>query len=69
MDWEKGRLSVKTLRVTIDDIPEEPGSDQIAANTTDGSLLEPMTPSLLPSFAQKEQLLSEPCEEEEPPLY
>ena len=68
VDWEKGRLSVKTPRVTIEDIPEEPGSDRIAANTTDGSLLEPMVPSSLPSFAQKEQSLSEPCEEEEPPL-
>ena len=27
VDWEKGRLSVKTPRVTIKDIPEEPGSD------------------------------------------
>ena len=68
VDWEKGRLSVKTPRVTIEDIPEEPGSDQIALNTTNGSLLEPMTPSLLPSFTQKEQLSSEPCKEDEPPL-
>ena len=68
MDWEKGHLSVKTPRVTIEDIPEEPGSDRIAANTTDGYLLKPMAISLLPSFAQKEQPLSEPCEEEELPL-
>ena len=27
VDWEKGRLSVKTPRVTIEDILEEPGSD------------------------------------------
>ena len=69
IDWEKGHLSVKTLRVTIEDIPEEPGSDQIAVNTIDGSLLESMAPSLLPSFTQKEQPLSELCKEEEPPLY
>ena len=68
VDWEKGHLSVKTPRVTIEDIPEEPGSDQIAANTSDGSLLEPVVPSLLPPFTQKEQLPSEPCEEDESPL-
>ena len=28
-----------------------------------------MAPSLLLSFAQKEQPLSEPCKEEEPPLW
>ena len=68
VDWEKGCLLVETLRVTIEDIPEEPGSDRIAANTTDGSLLELMAPSLLLSFTQKEQPLSEPCKEKEPPL-
>ena len=29
--------------MTIEDVPKEPGSDQIAAVTMDGSLLEPVT--------------------------
>ena len=68
VDWEKGRLSVKATKVTIEDVPEEPGSDQIAAVTMDGSLLEPVTPT--PKTNEVPEVLppQDSSETEEPPL-
>ena len=68
VDWEKGRLSVKATKVTIEDVPEEPGSDRIAAVTTDGSLLEPVAPT--PKTNEVPEVLppQDSSETEEPPL-
>ena len=68
VDWEKGRLSVKATKVTIEDVPEEPGSDRIAAVTMDGSLLEPV--ALTPKMDKVPKVLppQDSSETEEPPL-
>ena len=68
VDWEKGRLSVKATKVTIEDVPEEPGSDRIAAVTTDGSLLEPVAPTPKTNEVPKVLPPQDSSETEEPPL-
>ena len=68
VDWEKGQLSVKATKVTIEDVPEEPGSDRIAAVTMDGSLLEPVTPTPKMDEVPKVLLPQDSGETEEPPL-
>ena len=67
VDWEKGQLSVKATKVTIEDVPEEPGSDRIAAVTMDGSILEPVAPIPKMDEAPKVLLPQDPGETEEPP--
>ena len=68
VDWEKGRLSVRAAKVTIEDVPEEPGSDQIAAVTMDGSLLEPVEPTPKMDEVPKIPLPQDPSETKELPL-
>ena len=59
---------VKATKVTIEDVPEEPGSDWIAAATTDGSLLEPVAPTPKMDEVPKVPLPQDPSETKEPPL-
>ena len=68
VDWEKGQLSVKATKITIEDVPEEPGSNRIAAVTMDGSLLEPVAPT--PKMDEVPKVLppQDYSETEEPPL-
>ena len=54
--------------VTIEDVPEEPGGNQIAAATMDGSLLEPVTPTPKMDEVPKVLLPQDSGETEEPPL-
>ncbi|KIK50136.1 hypothetical protein GYMLUDRAFT_111508, partial [Collybiopsis luxurians FD-317 M1] len=64
VDWEKGRLSVKTQKVTIEDVPEDTEgleSGRVAAVTTDGSVLEQIRPK---AIEEEESLVPE----EESPL-
>ena len=68
VDWEKGQLSVKAIKVTIKDVPEEPGSNWIAAATMDGSLLEPVAPTPKMDEVPKVPLPQDPSKTEEPSL-
>ncbi|KIK51559.1 hypothetical protein GYMLUDRAFT_143497, partial [Collybiopsis luxurians FD-317 M1] len=67
VDWEKGRLSVKPQKVTIEDVPEDIENGRVAAVTTDGSILEQIVPDSPPiSKLVEEKVLLTP--EEESPL-
>ncbi|KIK54287.1 hypothetical protein GYMLUDRAFT_177563 [Collybiopsis luxurians FD-317 M1] len=64
VDWEKGWLSVKTQKVTIEDVPEDTEgleSGRVAAVTTDGSVLEQIRSK---AIGEEESLVPE----EESPL-
>ncbi|KIK66480.1 hypothetical protein GYMLUDRAFT_1026110, partial [Collybiopsis luxurians FD-317 M1] len=64
VDWEKGQLSVKTQKVTIEDVSEDTEgleSGRVAAVTTDSSVLEQIRPK---SIEEEESLVPE----EESPL-
>ena len=66
VDWEKGQLSVKPQKVTIEDVPEDIENGRVAAVTTDGSILEQIVPDSPPTPKLVKEEVSLTPEEESP---